>query len=142
MIPESSCASPWAFLLHSHKTIYQFYSHCIENNTLFWPTKNKPGKTRLKYKRWIRTHFGFCYTWLYFVWSSLADKLQPNECMDTPYEYILLNTTLYNVLYTVMYTAPYTDLYNIVWRAVKVARWHAWFPDVHPSPFMLPLNCT
>ena len=50
--------------------------------------------------------------------------------MDTPYAYILLNTTLYNVLYTVMYTALYTDLYNMYSERSK---WLADMPWLNPQ---------
>ena len=51
------------------------------------------------------------------VWSSLAVLLQPNEYLDTPRAYYLLNTTVYSVLYTALYTV----LYNKLYQHIKVA---------------------
>ena len=67
------------------------------------------------------------------VLSSLAGKLQPNECMDTPNTYHILNTSLYSTLCTVLYTVMYTKLYP----DVQVASWEDLFPLERPSPCLL-----
>ena len=53
------------------------------------------------------------------VLSSLAGKLQPNECMDTPDTYDVLNTSLYSTLCTVLYTVLYTKLYTKLYPDVQ-----------------------
>ena len=41
---------------------------------------------------------------------ELSCYLQPNEYMDTPHSYTVLNTTMYTVLYTVLYYTLYSTL--------------------------------
>ena len=65
--------------------------------------------------------------------SSLAGKLQPTECMDTPNIYDVLNISLYSTLCTVLYTVVYAKLY----QCVQVAGWEDLFPLERPSPCLL-----
>ena len=67
------------------------------------------------------------------VLSSLAGKLQPNECMDTPDTYDVLNTSLYSTLCTVLYTVLYTKTVS----RRPMASGEDLFPEERPSPCLL-----
>ena len=112
MMPESSCACLWAYLLHSHKKSYQFVSPVVKITPCFGQ-KSKSDYTRLKYERVNNDKFWFLLYMAVFCQFNFHWQVSYNPMSSRTPNLHIFYSTLYCTLHFTLYCTLHFTCYSL-----------------------------